>query len=139
MLPCRGMVVGMGLGCGLARGSWRELAYRAWFGFGFGAVAYAGIDMLRDFLSGPPQRGRVQSCACLRRAGGARGVHRRGDRVLPRRRPGWRGRGQVPPLPRRGPAAGTHDVYPLLSKWGHLDLGRSPAASSLLFAEALPG
>jgi cyclic beta-1,2-glucan synthetase len=140
VLPFRGAVVGMGLGYGLVLMlPGKELATRAWFGFGFGAVAYAGIDILRDFVNGVRGRGRVQSPRYyLAHAllggliGGAVGFYLDSSQVavVTAKFQRYLTAGQPPEL---------HDVYPLVSKWGHLNLGMVSGGVSLLFVEALQG
>ena len=108
LLFVRGAVVGAGVGLALIlQLPSEDLPSRAWFGFGVGALAYAGIDILRDFLASARDRGRVPATSLLRRARAPGRLHRGSDRVLPRRIAGLRGRRQVPSLPRRGPAART--------------------------------
>ena len=108
VLSLRGIVIGLGLGYGLAHGlPEKELATRAWFGFGFGAIAYSGIDVLRDCLYAARGHGRLQSLRYYIAQARTWWLDRSGHRILPRRHPGFRRGRQVPPLPRRGTSAGT--------------------------------
>ncbi len=140
VLALRGMVVGLGLGYGLVLGlPEKELATRAWFGLGCGALAYAGIDVLRDCSDAARRRGRLQSAryyfvhallgGCIAAAIGfyfdaaqvsvvAAKFHR------------YLAVGRPPEL---------FEIYPLVSKWGHLTLGTVTGGVSLLLMEALAG
>src|SRR5262249_23134029 len=58
VLYFRGAVVGLGLGCGLTLElAEKDMATRVWFGFVFGAAAFAGIDILRDSFQAARGRG----------------------------------------------------------------------------------
>src|SRR5262249_5917397 len=60
-LYLRGAVVGLGLGYGVVLGlEHRDVATRAWFGFGVGVAAYAGVNLLADLVRALIGRGRVQ-------------------------------------------------------------------------------
>ncbi len=62
ILYLRGAMVGLGLGSGLTLAmAEKDLATRVGFGFGIGALAYAGIDLLRDILNAARERGQVQA------------------------------------------------------------------------------
>ena len=140
VLYLRGAVVGLGLGCGLALAMpEKELAARVWFGLGVGALAYAGIDLLRDSSEMGRGRGRVQPLrvylvhallgGCI---GAAVGFYLDAAQVA-----------VVVDKFHRYLAAGRapepFESYPLLSRWGHLHLGVVTGGVSLLFAEALQG
>ena len=139
VLSLRGIVIGLGLGYGLAHGlPEKELATRAWFGFGFGAIAYAGIDVLRDCLYACEATAGFSllaiHCACA-----TWWLDRSGHRILPRRRPGFRRGRQVPPLPRRGTSAGTLRDLPPRQQVGASQPGDGHGGVSLLLMEALAG
>ena len=103
ILYLRGAAVGLGLGYGfLVALPEKEIPMRAWFGFGFGALAFAGIDLVRDAWAATRDRGRVQPArlyfvhALLGGfIGAAIGFYFDAD-------PGVGGCRQVPPLPGRG-------------------------------------
>ena len=142
LLYARGAVVGLGLGYGLTLG----LSGQDDAGAGPGSASasgprpIAGIDLAPRRLRGVAGPGPGPVVAGLPGAGAAGRLHRRGDRVLPRRRPGRRGRRQVPSLPRRGHGAASPSTsIRSLSKWGLIDLGTVTGGVSLLFAEALAG
>ena len=100
----------------------RRSPMRAWFGFGFGALAYAGIDLVRDAWAATRDRGRVQPArlyfvhALLGGfIGAAIGFYFDATQVS-----------VVAAKFHRYLAAGvapeTFDVYPLVSKWGYINL-----------------
>jgi cyclic beta-1,2-glucan synthetase len=140
MLSLRGIVVGLGMGSGLALGlPEKELSTRACFGFVVGALTYAGIDILRDSLEASRRRGRVQALpyyvahALLGGfVGVAIGFYLDSVQV-----------GVVAAKFHRYLAVGLppelFEIYPLVSKWGHLTLGTVTGGASLLLMEALAG
>jgi cyclic beta-1,2-glucan synthetase len=140
ILYLRGAVGGLGIGYGLLLAlSNKDLATRVWFGFGVGALAFAGVDLLRDAFASARQIGRVQHArfyvvhAVLGGfVGAAVGFYLDSVQVS-----------VVVAKFHRYLAVGSpperFDIYPLVSKWGHLDLGFVGGGVSLLFAEALAG
>ena len=117
----------------------KELATRAWFGFGFGALADALVDFVRDYFHAVRGRGRVQTLRYYAVhvllggfIGAAIGFYLDATQVSI-------GDREVPSLPRRGKAAELFDIYPLVSKWGHLTLGTVSGGVSLLLMESLAG
>ncbi len=140
ILYLRGAAVGLGLGYGFFVAlPEKEIPMRAWFGFGFGALAYAGIDLVRDAWAASRDRGRVQPArlyfvhALLGGfIGAAIGFYFDATQVS-----------VVAAKFHRYLAAGvapqTFDVYPLVSKWGHINLVTVTGGVTLLFAEALAG
>ncbi|HZW32139.1 MAG TPA: hypothetical protein VFF52_15615, partial [Isosphaeraceae bacterium] len=140
VLYLRGAVVGLGLGGGLVLAmAEKALAARVWFGLGVGALAYAGIDLLRDSFEAARGRGRVQPPRVyLVHAllggfiGAAVGFYLDVPQVdvVVAKFHRYLAAGQAPE---------PFDSYPLLSKWGLLHLGVVTGGVSLLFAEALQG
>jgi cyclic beta-1,2-glucan synthetase len=139
-LYLRGVVAGLGLGVGIAVAlQGRDTATRAWFGFGFGAAVYAGVNLLADAARALTGRGHVQPLrlyfvqGLLGGAVGA-GVGFYLDAVQV---------GVVVAKFQHYLSAGTppevYGVYPLLSKWGHINVGLVNGGVSLLFAESLAG
>jgi len=62
VLYLRGAVVGLGVGLWIASAMSDEaMASRAGFGFGVGVMAYAGVNLLRDFVLAQRGQGRRQS------------------------------------------------------------------------------
>ncbi|APW64256.1 GH94 family glycosyltransferase (phosphorylase) (plasmid) [Paludisphaera borealis] len=139
-LVLRGAVAGLGLSWGLTAGlPARELSARMGFGFLVGAAAYAGIDLTRDAFATIRDRGRLQAVryyAVHAVLGGLIGaaigfyldsaqlavVVAKFQRYVSAGRP---------------PEA--FGIYPLVSKWGFLNLGTVSGGVDLLFAEALAG
>ena len=140
VLYLRGAIVGLGLGYAMALSlSESELSTRVWFGFGVGVLAYAGVDLVRDSVYGMKKRGGPQPArvylvhALLGGSiGAALGFYFDSAQVA-----------VVVAKFHRYLAAGvppeTHTVYPLLSKWGFINLGEVTGGVSLLFKEALAG
>ena len=138
-LYVRGAVVGLGLG--LAAGgvpAW-SIGARALFGFGFGALAYAGVNLANHLAEAPSGRGQVQPVRVyLVQAllggfiGAAVGFYFDAVQV-----------GVVVDKFGRylagGQAAEPFDVRPFLSKWGRVDLGMTTGGVKLLFDESLAG
>ena len=139
-LFARGIVIGLGMGFGLMIGlPGKDLPARAWFGLGFGALAYAGIDILRDALAQARDHGRIQSPRFyLAHAlvggfiGAAIGFYLDASQVA-----------VVVAKYHRYLAVGQQsqlfDIYPFVSKWGHLELGMVTGGVSLLLMESLAG
>jgi cyclic beta-1,2-glucan synthetase len=140
LLYLRGAVVGAGVGYGLIFGlPSRGLPSRAWFGFGVGALGYAGIDILRDIIESARDRGQVQrpryyfTHALLGGfIGAAIGFYLDDSQVsvVVAKFHRYLAAGQAPQL---------FDIYPLVSKWGHLNLGVVTGGVDLLFVESLAG
>ena len=140
VLYLRGAVVGLGLGSGLILAiAEKDLATRVWFGLGVGAMAFAGIDLLKDTFEAARGRGRAQAArvyvlhALLGGfIGAAVGFYLDASQVsvVVAKFHRYLGVG-LPPE--------SFDIYPLVSKWGHLHLGVVTGGVSLLFVEALAG
>ena len=140
MLYARGAIVGAGLAYGLSR--WlpgQGMAWRVEFGFGVGVAAFAGVNLLRDLLGARMGRYRVQparSYVVLGLLGGFIGaaigfyLDAVQVEVVVTKFHRYVDPGQAPQ---------PYDVYPLVSKWGFLQLGTVTGGASLLFAEALAG
>ena len=140
VLYLRGAIVGLGLGYAMVLSlSESELSTRVWFGFGVGVLAYAGVDLVRDLVYGMKERGGPQPARVYLvhgllggSIGAALGFYFDSAQVA-----------VVVAKFHRYFAAGvppeTHTVYPLLSKWGFINLGEVTGGVSLLFKEALAG
>ena len=139
-LYLRGGVVGLGLGAAIVFAlSERTMGARSLFGFVVGIAAYAGVDALRNGFNKSRERGRLESWRVyFARAllggfiGAAVGFYLDATQVS-----------VVAAKFERYIAAGARpvpfDVYPLLSKWGYINLGEVHGGVGLLFAEALAG
>ena len=124
MLYARGAVVGAGLAYGLSR--WlpgQGMAWRVEFGFVVGVAAFAGVNLLRDLLGARMGRYRVQPARSYvvhgllgGFIGAAIGFYFDAAQVA-----------VVVAKFHRYLAAGhapePYDVYPLVSKWGFINLG----------------
>ncbi|MDG3008193.1 GH36-type glycosyl hydrolase domain-containing protein [Paludisphaera mucosa] len=139
-LAARGAVVGMGLAIGFL-GSWpdREMAHRAGFGFLVGAAAYAGVDVLRDAVRSALGRGRLQAPRFYGARvvlggliGAAIGFYVDAAQlaVVIAKFQRYTSVGRTPE---------PFGIYPLVSKWGFMNLGTVQGGADLLFAEALAG
>lgn len=140
ILYLRGVVVGLGLGYAIMLAiAEQEMATRVWFGFAIGVAAFAGVNLVRDSIFGLRGRGGVQSWrpylvdALLGGfIGAAIGFYLDTTQVtvVIDKFHRYLSAGQTPEA---------YGVYPLLSKWGFIDLGYVTGGVSLLFAEALAG
>ncbi len=139
-LYARGAVVGLGLGLAatLSVADW-SIAGRSLFGFGFGALTYAGVNLASHLLEATERRARVQPFrAYLAQAGlggfigAAVGFYFDVTQVqvVVAKFGRYLAVGQ-PPDP--------FDVRPFLSKWGRVDLGSTTGGAKLLFDESLAG
>ena len=140
VLALRGIVVGLGLGLGLAFGlPEKDLATRVGFGFGIGASAYAVIDLVRDLWYAGHGRGRVQASRYYV-------AHALLGGLIGAAIGFYLDAAQVPVVTAKfhrylavGHAPELYERYPLLSKWGHLNLGMVRGGPSLLLMESLAG
>ena len=124
VLYLRGAIVGLGLGYAVVLSlSESELSTRVWFGFGVGVLAYAGVDLVRDLVYGMKERGGPQPARVYLVhgllggfIGAAIGFYLDAAQVavVVAKFHRYLAAG-VPPEP--------FDVYPLLSKWGFINLG----------------
>jgi len=140
ILYVRGVVVGLGVGYAINLAlAGQDMASRVWFGFAVGVVAFAGVNLARDGLYGLQGRGRTLSWrpylidALLGGFIGASvGFYLDATQVtvVVDKFHRYLSAGQPPEA---------YGVYPLLSKWGFIDLGYVTGGVSLLFAEALAG
>jgi cyclic beta-1,2-glucan synthetase len=136
----RGAVVGLGVGYAAATDMpAAALGIRALFGLMVGAVAFAGVNLVRDRLLTAGGRGRVQPVRAYvvegllgGFVGAAIGFYFDTVQV-----------GVVGQKFERYFTAGVgpepFGVLPFLSKWGFIDLGPTTGGVSLLFAESLAG
>jgi cyclic beta-1,2-glucan synthetase len=139
-LYLRGACVGLGVGWALSLAlHQKDLPTRAWFGFGIGALVYAGGDLFSDLLAAARGRGRLQRWrvyflhALLGGfIGAAIGFYLDASQVSVVTTKFHR-------YLAAGLAAERFEIYPLISKWGHLNLGTVTGGVSLLFMEALAG
>jgi cyclic beta-1,2-glucan synthetase len=140
VLYLRGAVVGFGLGCGIFLSlPEKDMLTRVVFGLGVGVAAYAGVNLVRDGFEASREQGRIQSWRVyLVQAllggfiGAAIGFYFDAVQVA-----------VVVAKFHRYLSAGMKPdpfgVYPLLSKWGFVNLGDVTGGVNLLFAEALDG
>ena len=140
LLYFRGAVAGLGIGIGIVTQiTSQESPYRSLFGFVVGTAAFAGVNLIRDLFYASRNIGRVQSPKVyLVNAllggfiGMAIGFYLDAGQLT-----------SILDKANRYLAAGAKpepfDVYPLLSKWGFIQLGEVTGGSGLLFAEALAG
>ena len=139
-LYARGAVVGLALGVALAVGvDGRSMASRAAAGLGFGAVAYAGVNLLGDLLLASRGRGRVQNGRVYLVQGllggfigAALGFYFDSVQVavVASKFREYLGVGLDPQA---------YGVRPFLSRWGFIDLGTQSGGVKLLYDEALSG
>ncbi len=139
-LYARGAVAGLGLGLAASFGvvGW-SIAGRSAFGFGFGALTYAGVNLVTHLVAAADRRARVQPLRVyLVQAGlggfigAAIGFYFDATQVQV----------VVAKFGRYlavGQAADPFDVRPFLSKWGRIDLGTTTGGAKLLFDESLAG
>jgi cyclic beta-1,2-glucan synthetase len=140
ILPLRGLVAGAGIGYALSIDlPGKELGARAWFGFELGCLAYAGIDLVVDLLRSAQGVGRVQAWryyAAHALLGGFIGaaiafyLDSAQVAVVTAKFHRYLGSGRPPEV---------FEIYPLVSKWGHLTLGTVTGGVSLLLMESLAG
>ncbi len=140
VLYLRGAVVGLGVGYGLTHDfPHQPISSRAALGFVLGAIAYAGVNLVRDGVLLAQGRGRWPGWRLLlvnATLGGLIGaalwfyfdaaqVQVVADKFERYIEIGGKPQG--------------YDTRPLLSKWGYIDLGTTTGGVSLLFDEALDG
>jgi cyclic beta-1,2-glucan synthetase len=134
-LIARGAVIGLGLGLGLTLAlSGRPTGERALYGLLIGAGAYAGVDALGGLLAlGSPSWRLILVRSLLGGAiGAAVGFYLDAAQVsviVAKFHQYLAIDGEPRPF----------DVYPLLSKWGRIDLGTVSGGVTLLFDESLAG
>lgn len=140
ILYARGAVVGLGLGYAFSQGLPHVATLgRVEFAAGVGIAAFAGVSLLRDAIRSYYGRGRVQSWRVYFThavlgglIGAGLGFYLDASQVsvVVAKFHRYLGAGQSPE---------TFGVYPLLSKWGYLNLGDVTGGVKLLFAESLAG
>jgi len=140
VLYLRGAVVGLGLGYGLSHSfSAQNVRTRMLLGFGTGAMAYAGVNALRDLVYARSGRGRRQPARVYIVQGGLGGAI--GAAI-----------GFYLDAPQLAVIAGKiyqyvnvnrpevdYNINALLSRWGAMSLGMVRGGASLIFAESLAG
>jgi cyclic beta-1,2-glucan synthetase len=139
-LYARGAVVGLGMGYAVVHAfAEQSMAVRVWFGFGLGVAAFAGVNFLRDIaytLRGRavpwPWRAYIVEAMLGGFIGAAIGFYLDAVQVsvVVGKYHRYLGVGQSPE---------PFGVYPLLSKWGFINLGQVTGGVGLLFDEALAG
>ncbi len=140
LLYARGAVVGLGIGLAVQwRASDWTILGRATFGFGVGALAYAGVNLISHLIEASRSKGQIQpirvyltQCLLGGFIGAALGFYFDQAQVSVVVTKFWRylAVGQAPE---------SFDVRPFLSKWGRIDLGTSSGGAKLLFNESLAG
>jgi cyclic beta-1,2-glucan synthetase len=139
-LAARGAVVGLGLATGVTGAmSERDMATRAGFGFLVGATAYGGVDAARDALRSALGRGSLQAPRFYGvrvilggLIGAAIGFYLDAAQlaIVIAKFERYTSVGRTPE---------PFGIYPLVSKWGFMNLGTVQGGADLLFAEALAG
>ena len=140
LLYARGAVVGLGVGLAVALGMDRaSIGDRALFGFGFGMLAYAGVNLVAHAIEASRGKGQVLPFRVYLiqsllggSIGAALGFYFDETQVAVVVAKFWRylAVGQTPEA---------FDVRPFLSKWGRIDLGSTTGGAKLLFDESLAG
>jgi cyclic beta-1,2-glucan synthetase len=140
VLYARGTVVGLGVGYGVVFTiSDAPMATRVGLGLLVGVGASAGVSLVRDLLNSMHNRGRVQSWRVYAVSallggfiGAALGFYFDATQVLVVAR-------KYQEYLAIGLEARDYIEYPLVSKWGMINVGVVTGGVSLLFAEALAG
>jgi len=140
VLMARGVVVGIAcagaLGVNLPA---LPTSQRILFGLAAGALAYAGVSALRDLIYGTRNCGGLKSWRVYLVEGGL-GAFVGGAFAF------YFDNTQIPVVLNKlnlystfGLKPAADEFYPLLSKWGHIQLGTYAGGAKLLFNEALKG
>jgi len=142
----RGVVVGCGLAMALTGGlRLADAPARFAYGFVLGAIAYAGVDVIGDFLAILRGRRRRLQAARVYGLGAALGGIVAGSLAWYFDPP------QIAAVTGKfrsyvtidysifGVAIEPYVIYPLFSKWGALNLGTVSGGASLFFSESLSG
>jgi cyclic beta-1,2-glucan synthetase len=139
-LLARGVVVG--IACAVASGvnlPALPVSQRIFFGLAAGALAYAGVSALRDLVYGARNCGGLKSWRVYLVEGGL-GAFVGAAFTF------YFDNTQIPVVLNKlnlyntfGLKPATDEFYPLLSKWGHIQLGTYAGGAKLLFNEALKG
>lgn len=140
ILCFRGAVLGFGLAYAFSLAlADKPTAERVWFGFGVGALAFAGVNFLQDCLNTARDQGQIQSWRVYLMqtllggfVGAAVGFYLDAAQVTAVSDKAKLYLGFATPPQ-------TYRVSPLLSKWGTINLGEVTGGVSLLFAESLAG
>ncbi len=139
-LMARGVVVG--IACAVAAGMnlpALPTSHRVLFGLAAGALAYAGVSALRDLVYGARNCGGLKSWRVYLVEGGL-GAFVGAAFAF------YFDSSQIPVVLDKlnlyntfGLKPATDEFYPLVSKWGHIQLGTYAGGAKLLFNEALKG
>jgi cyclic beta-1,2-glucan glucanotransferase len=140
VLYARGIVIGLGASYALGNDFFAlTTAQRIWFGFGVGVTAYAGVSFLRDCILTSQGRGSIKPWRTYFVEGLLGGFVGAGLGF-------YLDTSQVPVVLEKfklynsfGLAPVADEFYPLISKWGHIQLEPYTGGAKLLFNEALKG
>jgi cyclic beta-1,2-glucan synthetase len=140
VLMARGVVVGIAVAVALGVNlPALPTAQRVFFGLVAGALAYAGVSVLRDLIYGMRNCGGLKSWRVYLVEGGL-GAFVGAAFAF------YFDNTQIPVVLDKlnlyntfGLKPATDEFYPLVSKWGHIQLGTYAGGAKLLFNEALKG
>jgi cyclic beta-1,2-glucan synthetase len=140
VLMARGLVVGAACAVALKINlPTMPTAHRVWFGLAAGALAYAGVSALRDLIYAARHCGGLKTRRVYLVEGGlGAGIGAAFAFYFDNT--------QIPVVLDKLSLYGTFgltpvadDFYPLVSRWGHIQLGTYTGGAKLLFNEALKG
>jgi len=139
-LYARGAVVGFGFAYMITRGMFEQaMPDRILFGLMIGLIASAGVSILRDAVYASRGQGRIQSWK-LYLVDGTLGVFVGSALAF------YLDSRQVPVIIEKfklytsaGFDGGEYITYPLVNKWGRIDLGQYAGGAKLMFTESLAG
>ncbi|MBU0650874.1 hypothetical protein KKC59_03080, partial [bacterium] len=140
VLYARGAIMGFGFAYGISQGIFQQaMGDRVLFGLMFGLIASVGVSIVRDIVYGFQNHGKVQSWKVYfidSLLGGFIGL------ALGF----YLDSSQVPVIVAKfklynqfGFSSKSFTTYPLVSKWGRIDLGSYSGGVKLLFNESLSG
>ena len=139
-LWARGAVAGLGAGLALNLNlAAQPTRQRIAFGLAAGVIAYAGVSILRDLIYGAQKTGGLKTWRVYLVEGALGGFvgaafafyFDTAQLAVVADKLALYGRFGMPPA--------TDEFYPLVSKWGHIQLGTYCGGAKLLFNEALKG